>query len=111
MTQAQIASNRKATVKFKRTKTLARKSLQLAELSNVMINILIYDPRRRRLTECYTNEDVSFESMVTKTRAKKTKKERIKFKSKNIREMAGTTHEESMEEDELIAMSDPTSPP
>ena len=91
MTAEQKVVNRKATIKFKRTKTLAKKSLQLAEFSNIMINILIYDPRGSRLTEYFTDDRVSFSSLIAKKEAKTSKRNMLKITSRNIREMTGMT--------------------
>ena len=55
-----------------------------------MINILIYDPSRNKLTENFTHEEVNFECMIRKKQAKKTKKDQLQIKSRNIKDMSGT---------------------
>lgn len=91
-TKVDHAARRRATMKFKRTKTLARKSLKLSLESKVKINLIIYDPRQRRLVEHFTNEDVSLQAChrLLSTNIESCKKEpHIEFISKDIRTMAG----------------------
>ena len=86
-TPDQLDRNRKATVKFKRIKTLAKKGLQLADHSNVMVNILVFNVKSKRLIENFTDNQVSLESMISLKQVKSSKRNALKITSKNIREM------------------------
>ena len=45
----------KATKKYRRLKTIISKVSNLAKMSNIKLNVLVYDPRFHKLKEIYTD--------------------------------------------------------
>ena len=55
--------SRKAVVKFKRIQTLSRKCLGLALHSDVKINLVIYDPKYHKVTQHFTDDQVTLDAV------------------------------------------------
>lgn len=58
-------SNHLRNTKYRRTKNLVKKSVEISNQCNLDFVIIIYDPKFNRFKEVHTNRDITFEKVHT----------------------------------------------
>jgi len=53
----------KALKKYRRVKTIINKALETADICELQINVLVYDPKLHRFKEIYTNSDMKLQAL------------------------------------------------
>ena len=109
----------KAVCKYKRQRTIVNKMLELAKVQDLKMSLLVYDPKKHKLQEIVTDEEMKLSSIndmmvdVTSRVGKSLKSSRIlKFESQDARlkykqgEKQVQSHDQEKSSYELQSKSD-----
>ena len=78
--------------KYRRKRTIVKKMLELAKLRNLKINMILYDPKRHKIEQVFTDDDFSLSNinqMMLELNdvpvTQKAKRKQLKFESRNAK--------------------------
>ena len=78
--------------KYRRKRTIVKKMLELAKLRNLKINMIIYDPKRHKIEQVFTDDDFSISNinqMMLELNdvpvTQKARRKQLKFESRNAK--------------------------